>query len=222
MACSAALGVGIVGVGIAGVAAAAQSAKQVLNNSWGLAEKTSSVTISGSGTSSSQTFSLDVTVASNGNAKGWIATQGNKLYLVKIGSEGYFKADGAFFRAEGGTGGTAAAALFANKWLKASGSNSPLSGFSEFFGIRSFFAANKPSQLSHLTVKDVTFHGHAAYQVRGSQDGQAGTVVISASSPEYPLEITAPGNGTLYFSNWGHHVTIHAPHGAIDFNSLSG
>jgi hypothetical protein len=209
-------------VGAAVPAAATPSARQLLNTAWRNAETAKSVTMSGGGTDSGQTFALHISANAKGDAQGWIAVQGDRMYIVKVGPEGYFKAGAKFWQDQGGTGGTAAATLFADKWLKAHGSSSPLAGFSRYLGIRGFFSQNPPSQISNVTVKQTQFHGHPAYAVRGSQGGKKGTVIISASSPNYPLAITSPGNGTLTFTNWNGHVTVHAPHGAIDFNKLAG
>lgn len=209
-------------VGLAGPAAASPSARQLLNNSWKHAEQAKSVTVAGSATQSGQTFALKVTINSKGDAKGWIALSGNRLYLVKIGSEGYFMGDANFWKSQGGTGATAASALFANRWLKASGSNSPLSGFDQYLGINAFFKQAPPSSITNLTLKNSTLHGQAVYAVHGTQGGQPGTIFVSKSTPNYPLQISSPGSGTFTFANWNGNVTIHAPKGAIDFNSLAG
>jgi hypothetical protein len=111
--------------------------------------------------------------------------------------------------------------LFANRWIKASGSNSPLAGFDQFLGIHSLFSSFPASKFHWLSAKTTSFHGHPAVAVRGNEGGQTGTVVVSATAPNWPLEIKAPGF-VLYLSNWDHPVTVHAPHGAVDLSELGG
>jgi hypothetical protein len=209
--------------GVAGVAAAAPNAKQLVTASFAKAVKTHAVTFTSTSTDSSgQTVGIHVTFDGKGNSMGTISLNGHTMQFVKIGAEDYFMGDADFWSSFGGTGASSAASVLAGKWFKASGSKSPLAGFKGANGVKAFLGSLPAvSSLSHVTVKHVTYHGKSAWAVKGSAGGQTGTIVVQANKPGYPLAVTTP-TGKAAFSDWGKHVTVQAPAGAIDFNQFAG
>lgn len=193
----------------------ARQGGQLVRTSFALASRARWVNITGSASDGGQAVAIDVTLEHNGDAAGTITVQGGAAHVVKIGSATYLKGSAAFWQQNIGTG---AAGSFANHWIKVSASNSPLAGFDQFIDLLGSFPASKFHWLSAHTT---TFHGQAAYVVRGTYGGQTGTVMLAVQAPHYPLEIKASGY-VLYLSDWNHPVAIHAPHGAADLSGLGG
>jgi hypothetical protein len=215
---------GLLGVGAAAASAAGspRKAAQLANSAFTHAAHAGSVTVAGSGTYNGQSVAIHLVVKANGDGAGTITLGGHVLHVVKVGPVGYMKADAGFWRSEGGTDGPAVASLVAGRWLKASGAKSPLASFNQFLGVRNLVNDFGPAGVHWASATRTTYHGHAAWALKGTQGGQPGTVIVATGSPGYPLAVDAPGHEAVTFTNWNHPATITAPSGALDLSSLGG
>jgi hypothetical protein len=181
-----------------------------------------SVTISGTIPEASSSTTLDLTDNAAGNGQGWITVNGQKIRIVQIGNINYFEAGLPFWSKYGG--GSSVAQLFAGKWVKSSGANSPAASFSEFTNARKFIAALANTKGTFVKAGTATIHGQKAYAIKAQGAGGGGVLYVNATGKPYPLEITSPssaGKGEITFSNWNKPVTIKAPAHSIDLNSLN-
>jgi hypothetical protein len=195
-----------------------KSAGQITSASIKAGKSAKSVTIKGSVADSGQTISLNITDLANGNGAGSITIGGQTIQLVKLGNSSYFKADTAFWQKNGGSG---AAQLLANRWVKSptSGSDSIGSSFNQFLSIKGFLSSLSSSTGTLSKGGTSTVNGHKVYVINSSEGG---SLYIAAIGKPYPVKITSTGSssGTITLTNWNKHVTITAPAGAIDMNKL--
>src|SRR5437764_1259053 len=91
-----------------------KSASQVVADAKQAALGASSVHVTGAGSDSGRPLKLDLTIGRDG-AKGHVVESGASFDLVRVGDTVYVKGDDAFLKK---FGGSAAAALFHNRWLK--------------------------------------------------------------------------------------------------------
>jgi hypothetical protein len=220
-----ALGMGMsAGVGTAaasGNGLNAKSATAMVATALAAGRSATSVTIAGSLPDDGGTITLNITDNSMGDGKGSVAQGGNTIQIIQIGPVNYFRAGTAFWKKVGG--GSAGAQLFAGKWLKSSGSNSPGASFSQLTKFKTLLP-NGTSGSTFTKAGTTTFDGQPAYVIKGTgSGGQGGTLLIAATGKPFPLEIKPPGPkaGSLTFSNWDKSVTIKAPSHSIDYNSLT-
>lgn len=174
------------------------------------------VHVSGAFVSSGVPTALNLYLVSGKGARGSMSQSGLSFQLVSVGGEVYINGSPAFWRH---FGGSAAAALFNGKWLKA-----PATG--QFSSLASL------TNLSQLFNKLLGQHGTLTKSAVKSVDGQSvvpvtdstngGTLYVATTGKPYPVAIikTGSGGGRIDFSEFDQPVKLTAPANAIDISQL--
>ena len=200
---------------------AGKSAEQVVADAQKAAKAASSVHISGLGTQNRQPIGIDLSLARGKGATGSVSYKGAKIDLIVIGKDAYLRAGPALWKKVSG-GGAAAAALFANKWLKFPTDNAQFAGFTDLTDPNKFF--NKLKQHGKLENQGVTtYKSQSVVAIRDTTQG--GTLYVAASGTPYPVAVVkskGSSAGAISFDQWNQPVTLTAPKGALDFSKLAG
>jgi hypothetical protein len=196
------------------------SAAQLVRQSAQATQGAKAVTVSANLTQGNQHTSFQLATGTSGNGVGTVTVNGQTIHVVKLGSTTYFKADNAFWTANGGQ---AAAQIFANKWLKAPSSDPDFSQFNSFFNLRSLLGSSSAPVGSARKVGTATVNGQPAIVIKGGDSSSSGTVWVAAKGRPYVLKIQASGSGTsgtITFTHYGQSLHPSAPKGAISYTAL--
>lgn len=176
--------------------------------------------LSGSGTSSSDLFTVDIRVDTRDNkATGTLGINGQQLQLVRIGTVVYVNAPAGFYEGNGAT--PTQAALVGGRWLKASTSDAEFAEFTEFTDVDKLLTPD-----AEVTKGDTTrVNGHAALALvdgKGTED--EGTMFVRTTGDPLPVQVKGGGkeSGSLNFDSFGTPVEATAPAGAVDLSQLTG
>jgi len=226
-----ALAVGILGsaisAGASGNGVAAQSPRQILAAATRAERGAGSFTVSGLVHDGSQTTGLNVTANSAGNGFGSVTLNGQKVQIVKVGSNVYFRGGAGFWRNQGGS---SAAAIFANRWVEGPASNSAFQQLASFFSTSQLtdqFLGNSSSSASLTKAGTSSINGQPVLVLNGhDRTGNAGgSIFIATTGQPYVIRVTlAPGGsatGGVTFSRFNAPVNPSAPKGAINVSQLS-
>jgi len=126
------------GSGKKGNGEAAKTVGQIVADTRATVLEARSVHVSGSGLSSGSPLALDLRLVAGKGGKGRITANGITFDMVRVGPAAYFKAGPKFWQ---GFGGGTAAALLANRWLKAPATTGKLATFTPLTDIRKLFTA---------------------------------------------------------------------------------
>jgi hypothetical protein len=205
--------------GSSGNGVSSKSASAIVTASTNALESAKSVHVSGSGSQSGQSISIDLTVVSGKGAQGSLTLQGSKVGLIAVGKYYYLKADKAFWQAHGGA---AEAQLLADKWLKLPASGSSFASFSEFTDLHQI--ASQLAQAKGTVTKgsSTTINGQKAIAVKDPKKG--GVLYVATTGKPYPLKVTST-SGTmlgLSFDHYNASVTLSPPANPIDIAQLQG
>jgi hypothetical protein len=178
----------------------------------------STVHVDGSGVSNGESLGLDLWLVAGKGGRGSVSEGGLGFQLVVIGKTLYFNASTAFWKK---FANSAAAALFAGKWLKAAASGQYAS-LASFTNIRSLFTQllSPKGTLSKGALSTVL--GQQVVPVTDRTDG--GTLYVATTGPAYPVEVVGPAGkrDVVVINDIGKPVSLTAPPGAIDISSLTG
>lgn len=220
-----ALTLAVAPVAPAGAASSANSARaaQLVENSFTVSKAASSVTVNGSIVNGKQTIFLHVHCTKNGNGYGSITVQGQTIKLIEVGSVNYFKASTSYWQKVVGSKSSLVVPVYANHWVKSSGSGTPQAGFAEFVNLESILGGFNTTGVKWVITGRTTYHGQRVTVVRGTQHGMTGTLLIAAHGQPYLLALEPPhGQGTLRFSNYNQTVQVKGPSQWVAFSTLGG
>jgi hypothetical protein len=197
---------------------ASKSPEQIVSAAVSAMKHAKSVHVYGTVTTGGKTIGLDLHIATGKGETGTFTLGGNPVTLTEIGTTTYLKVSTGFAKQYAG----AAAALIANRWLRANANNALTAGLSNFTNIN--------TQLGKVLAKahagDVarggtsTIGGTQVVAVTNSKAG-GGTLYVATKGTPYPVQLSAK-QGAIHFDSWNATVTLTAPSGAIDISKLAG
>jgi hypothetical protein len=193
---------------------AKKSAEQVLTDAKAAAAGTAGVHIAGTFTDAKKTVALDLAVGKD-SGKGFIAQDGARADIARVGDTAYMRASTAFWRKFAGAG---AAQLLHDKWLKGSATKQPFAAFARFMSITGLLnvAFSSHGKLTNLGEK--TYKGQKVVAIKDAKDGSI--LYVAATGTPYP--VAAVGGGAISFADWNKQVAVSAPKDAVDISSLGG
>jgi hypothetical protein len=214
---------------VAGRAAAApadngisgKSPDQILASAITAGEHARSVHIVGNVIDGGQHIGIDAHFAGT-RVDGRIRQSGVAFNLVVVGSKAYVKAGTAFWTKVGGTGGAAAAKLFANKWVEGSTKKGGIfAGLTSSFSLKPLLESFRSGHGKLETTGATKIHGQPAIGLRDTTQG--GTLYIATTGQPYPLSIQQSGrnSGLVEFEDWNAPLTIKVPPKFIDGDALA-
>jgi hypothetical protein len=179
----------------------------------------STVHVSGSGIENGEPISLNLSLVAGKGGRGTVSENGVGFQLVVIGKTLYFEGSAAFWKKAGG--GSAAAALFAGKWLKAP-TTGEFSSVVAFTSPKSLFAELLAPKGSLSKGALTTVLGQQVVPITDHSDG--GVLYVAATGPPYPVELVGSSkkHDVVVINDIGKPVSLTAPPGAIDISKLTG
>lgn len=160
-----------------------------------------------------QKILMDLTVSTVGDCEGNMQLEGGgSLDVIAVDGVSYFKADDAFWEAQGGEQASVITGLIGDKW--ATDSSDP-NGFGEFCDLDEFLSELESDDIAEDDAK-VT----GTEQISGketvavtftSDDGNPGTVYVSSEEPHYIVRFDVPEEGALVFSRFDEPVDVQTP-----------
>ena len=171
----------------------------------------SSVHITGSGTDSGQTFTMNLTLGARG-CKGTLSIKGEGSFaLLKIGKTVWIKPDNRFWKYAGGSSITPAAMrILAGKIIKTSATGSSSLGSLGAICIPSQFASAFGSKLTGLVKgATTTIDGRPALQLKDT--GDQGSAYVTISGPPEFLRLAAGSTAKLDLTGYDAPMTLTPP-----------
>ncbi|MDE3069295.1 MAG: hypothetical protein KGJ43_01025 [Acidobacteriota bacterium] len=196
---------------------ASKSPTEILNAAKSAVAGASSVHVSGSASSNGTPLSLDLELVTGKGAKGTVSEHGLSFQLIELGGYIYINGSQAFYTH---FGGSAAAALFKGKWLKAPANQAEFASLSSLTNLQTLLSSLLNQ---HGTISSTGTSTVAGHKVVGLHDSTAGgTLYIATDGTAYPVEVTKGGkeSGTITFDRWNQSVSLSAPANAIDITQL--
>ena len=135
---------------------ASKSATQALADAVKAADSASSLRLAGSLSSNGVPISIDLSVAKDKGANGSITLKGQKVDLLIVGSDGYMKADSAFWTQFAGSSGATIAQLLAGRWLKFPVNTAQFQGIVAFSNPKAIFDSLQSGAGSKLKNEGAT------------------------------------------------------------------
>ncbi|MDX6481765.1 MAG: hypothetical protein QOG85_2275 [Gaiellaceae bacterium] len=202
---------------------ASKSAQQVVEDAVAAAKGARSFHMAGQINAGFAQIGLDLTIVKGKGAQGSMTLRGHKVELVTMGKNAYMKADADFYKAFGGSDGSAAAALIAGKWLKFSTSDPQYGQLTTIADSKGLFDSLTTGHGKLENKGTMTYKGLSAVDILDTTQG--GDLYVSATGTAYPLAIVKSGKGAggdISFDHWNDSVTLTPPSGAIDISKLAG
>lgn len=201
------------------------SADEILAKAKTALSKAKSVHVTGSNSAAGEEFQLDLRVKGSEGGAGTILTGEDKIELIRIGQDVYFKATGALMNSLAGS--AEAAKLLVGKYLKGSATDpkfKELASFADLSTMGTTFLDpdGKITKGERKTIRGIPAIG----LVDPSADG--GTLYIALQGEPLPLQITpsatSKDKGSLDFLDYGKPVELTAPPAAqvVDIAKLGG
>lgn len=206
----------------AGGELASLEAPEILSRAKAAFTKVESVRLSGGGSSSGQTFTVDMRYGPD-KAIGTVGNGGQEIELRRIGKTVYLKADKAFWTQ---SAGAAAAELLGGKYLKAPTTDPRVAQLATFTDKDAFATEVLDSEGTVTKGRTTTIRGTEAIGLVEKGDSDGGTLFIAATGEPLPLQVapdTAGGEkGSLDFLDYGKSVEVAVPPAAqtIDVTKL--
>lgn len=184
-----------------------------------LADKASSVHVSGSIHSGGSPITLDLHLLSNKGGRGALSENGLSFELIQIHGTVYIKGSPAFYRH---VVGATAAQLLQGRWLKAPATSGDLASLASLTSLRQLLDATLTRHGALVKGAKTTVNGRKVVGVTDTSNG--GTLYVATTGPPYPIAVTksGAGAGTIVFDHWNGPVSVTAPENAIDIAQLTG
>jgi hypothetical protein len=184
----------------------------------------SAVRVMGDITDEGQRIKFDMQLLADRGGTGTLTVRGGSVRITRIGQRVYLKGSTAFWTA---VGGTAAAQLFAGKWLKTSTSEPDTASLVSFTDIDALMTGLFKDTRNNALRKgrEQRTGGYRAITVTMT-GADGGTLFVALDGKPYPLRIEAlPGAkepGTVEFLDYNQPFTLKAPPPSqtIDFSDF--
>jgi hypothetical protein len=189
---------------------AAMTASQIISKATADLSAASSVRMSGT-TLQSGTITIDLTM---GRSKCFgTISEGSKgsFELIKIGKSFWIKPDHQFWTSSAGASGVGLG-LLEGKYIRVSSSTTGMGSFSQLCDPSQLAAQIHSGAAAATKSKTTTVNGQSAVELTVIQQGTTGTAYVSVSATPEFLEIAAPGQGRLDFTDYNNAaVTVTPP-----------
>jgi hypothetical protein len=194
-----------------------KTAAQIVADARQAALAASSVHVTGAGTDSGRPLKLDLTIGHD-SAKGHLEESGASFDVIRVGNTVYVRGDEAFLKK---FGGTAAATLFHNRWLKGSISDPQLGALAPLTDLKQFFEGVLGQHGVIKKTGATTRNGAKVVEIRDTTQG--GSLFVAATGEPFPLALAGGGQqGDIEFADWNAEAEIAAPENAVDLSQLGG
>lgn len=193
---------------------AGKTGVQVYNDAKRAAAGASAVHISGTFNDAGKSVTLDLVLGAVA-AKGYMAQETARADLARVGNTAYMRASTDFWRM---FAGAAAAQLLHDKWLKGSATKQPFAAFAQFMSIDALVSDAFKGHGKLTNLGERTYKGQKVVAIKDSKDGSV--FYVAATGKPYP--VAASGGGSISFTDWNKEVSITAPNGAVNIQSLGG
>jgi hypothetical protein len=220
------LGLVVLAAGIAGCGSsssgngiAKKTPAEIIVGAKVLADKATSVHVSGSLVSGGSPITLDMYLLANKGGRGKLSENGLSFELIQIHGTVFIKGSAAFDRH---VAGATAAQLLQGRWLKAQADTGNLASLGSLTNLRQLLDATLGAHGPLVKGATTTVDGRKVLAVTDTSQG--GTLYVAATGPPYPIEVTKSGTGAgkIVFDHWNGPVSVTAPENAIDITQLTG
>lgn len=194
---------------------ASKTAEQIVAMSRMAADGAATVHVSGSVAGAGGPLSLDLQLVAGKGGEGHIADGRLDFKLIQIGRFAYIKGNPALYRKLGAP----LEGELRGGWLKVKTKGA----LAAFAGLTNLVSLVDTTLTSHGTLArkgTSTLDGHEVVAIDDLAAG--GTLYVAARGSPYPLEVRAPGGGTIRFDHWNQPVTLTAPTDVVNANQLVG
>jgi hypothetical protein len=210
-------------------AKASAAARAAVVQSLQTSVKAKSVTVNGKATQGKETITLSVQATNSSAGTGSISTNGATVHAVRVGANVYFNANSKFWTANGGS---AAATLFAGRWVETAATSHDGQPLAEFLDVNTLFGELFSGNINTaIFTKGVNTIVNGvpvvAYTGKDATGGTGGTLYVARTGKPYIIELNSLGGakGTsstsiVTFSAYNQPVRPVAPKGAIDLDKL--
>jgi hypothetical protein len=204
-------------------AIAALPATEIVTRAKAAFKAATSVHVTGGGTSGQDAFKVDMRYTADGKASGTVDNGGQTVELRRVGQVVYIKASKAFWSS---AGGTKAATLFGDKYVKAPVSDQRVASIVSLTDKGSFIdsALATTGAITKGATKTVNGSPAIALSIKDSTGGS--TLYVATSGQPLPLEALPQSGGTdtgkVDFLDYGAPVDVQVPPAAqtVDVNAL--
>jgi hypothetical protein len=204
-------------------AIAALPATEIVTRAKAAFKAATSVHVTGGGTSGQDAFKVDMRYTADGKASGTVDNGGETVELRRVGQIVYIKASKAFWSS---AGGTKAATLFGDKYVKAPVSDQRVASIVSLTDKGSFIdsALATTGTITKGATKTVNGSPAIALSIKDSTGGS--TLYVATSGQPLPLEALPQAGGTdtgkVDFLDYGAQVDVQVPPAAqtVDVNAL--
>jgi hypothetical protein len=194
---------------------AGKSAQQVVADARQAADSAKIVHVVGGGVDNSRPLKLDLWIG-DGKGKGHLEESGLAFDIVRIGDTVYLKAKSSFWKR---FGGSAAAALLHDKWVKAPASTGDLASITPLTDKKQFFKSILEQHGNIENKGETTYKGQKVVEIRDTTQG--GSLYVAAEGTPYPVAVEGgKQQGDVSFRDWNADEPVTAPKGAIDLSAL--
>jgi hypothetical protein len=184
-----------------------------------LADKATSVHVSGSILSGGAPITLDMHLLASKGGRGKLSENGLGFELIQIHGTVFIKGSPAFYRH---VAGPAAAQLLQGRWLKAPASTGSLASLASLTNLQQLVDTTLAAHGSLVKGASTTVDGKKVIAI--TDTAQGGMLYVAAEGPPYPVAISKSGSGSgkVSFEDWNGPVSVTAPENAIDITQLAG
>jgi hypothetical protein len=184
---------------------AALTPDEILTKATAALEKAGSFQMKGEMEENGDTMSVDLKFQGD-DLSGTIGMAGSSIQLLKVGGQGYFKADSNFWKKNGGPQGESIAQKIGGRWVKVKPDDE---SFGELF---STFEVKKLLKADGTVTKGEPKTTDAGPAIALIDSSDQSTLSIATAGEPYPLLMEGPDKkGQIVFSGFGSSFEAKAP-----------
>jgi hypothetical protein len=198
---------------------AAKSPAEIVAAAKVLADKATSVHVSGSLLSGGSPITLDMHLLASKGGRGKLSENGLGFELIQLHGTVFIKGSPAFYRH---VAGPSAAQLLQGRWLKAPASTGSLASLASLTNLKQLVDTTLAAHGALVKGASTTVEGKKVIAI--TDTAQGGTLYVAAQGPPYPIAVSksGAGSGKVAFEDWNGPVSVTAPENAIDITQLAG
>lgn len=193
-----------------------KTAAQIVQDATSAAKSANGVHLSGTFVTSGRHVVLTLDLGQQ-SGQGTLDVGDAHADVARVGTVSYIRPNSAFVKL---FFGSAAAALFHDRWLSGSTTKPPLNALAQYLSIPGLLKAAVTGTASNTLKKlgSRTYKGQKVIAISDPADHE--TLFVAAEGKPYP--VAATGRATIEFSNWDKDVKVTPPTGATDITGLGG
>ncbi|WAP56504.1 hypothetical protein [Streptomyces sp. S465] len=203
---------------------AALTGPQIINRAIKTTKSATSLTIDMDGIVDGDPMKYHMSSDNKGECTGSMTIGDGTVRVIKTGHTAYMKYDAAFWRAQGGADGEAAAKMIGDRWTKADASGADAKDFTAMCDSDQLLAGFSAADNIARKGRAATVDGRSAITVTESDGEETYTAYVATEGKPYLLKLVTKGGkepGTLRFDDFDRPVEAKAPTGDIvDLDTL--